>query len=288
MTVRRMILCMVLIIAIPLWAEAGFSRTEIELIANKLEGADIPSEFVYRTLADERLEKLDIVVSRNVFNQESQRDYESFTNGYSLHVARRFYKKWHSKLTQASQRFQVDPHVIVAILLVETAFGQFPGQFPVISVYASMVLAYEELRLEQQEIGIPPALSEQDAYFEKRLKTKATWALEELRSILLMGSLKNIDILNLRGSYAGAFGVPQFIPSSYLSWGYDGNHDGHVDLFQIPDAIYSVANYLSEHGWKGTELTRAENYEAVLGYNYSRIYADTVIQVAGKLKKKTL
>ncbi|MBF0240622.1 MAG: hypothetical protein HQM12_23220, partial [SAR324 cluster bacterium] len=42
------------------------------------------------------------VVSRNVFNQESQRDYESFTNGYSMHVANRFYKKWHSKLTQAS------------------------------------------------------------------------------------------------------------------------------------------------------------------------------------------
>ena len=85
-----------------------------------------------------------------------------------------------------------------------------------------------------------------------------------------------------RGSYAGAFGMPQFIPSSYLRWGADGNRDGRVYLNQIPDALFSVAAYLKAHGW--TEDADVEQMRrSVWEYNHSPEYVEAIFAVCRAL-----
>ena len=86
-----------------------------------------------------------------------------------------------------------------------------------------------------------------------------------------------------KGSYAGAFGIPQFLPTSYLKWGIDSDNSGSVNLYWYPDAIYSVANYLREHGWK-PGLSQEKQEKVIWEYNHSKTYVDTVLKAARKLK----
>ncbi|HPU23830.1 MAG TPA: lytic transglycosylase domain-containing protein, partial [Candidatus Kapabacteria bacterium] len=86
-----------------------------------------------------------------------------------------------------------------------------------------------------------------------------------------------IPIGDIYGSWAGAFGIPQFLPSSYVKYAIDGNNDGVVDLFNLSDAVFSVANYLKSHGW-GEMLS--EQRKAIFAYNNSTAYVDAVMKLA--------
>jgi membrane-bound lytic murein transglycosylase B len=101
-----------------------------------------------------------------------------------------------------------------------------------------------------------------------------------LVALLSMHDLQRVDDLyNIRGSYAGAFGMPQFLPSSYLSWAVDGNQDRRIDLNDPSDAIASIANFLKVHGWK-KKGSLEENMRAVWEYNHSQHYVNTIFAVA--------
>jgi membrane-bound lytic murein transglycosylase B len=86
------------------------------------------------------------------------------------------------------------------------------------------------------------------------------------------------------GSFAGALGISQFIPSSVLRFAQDGNKDGQINLFDHEDAIMSIAYYLKQHGWK-PGLSRNEQFRIVLTYNHSEYYAETILKVAERLSE---
>ena len=96
-----------------------------------------------------------------------------------------------------------------------------------------------------------------------------------------MYTMSSVPIFDLKGSWAGAFGICQFLPSSYLNWAVDGNDDGNINLYEMDDAIFSVANYLINHGWSEQP---EDQKKAVFTYNNSSDYVDAVIQLAAKLK----
>ena len=77
-------------------------------------------------------------------------------------------------------------------------------------------------------------------------------------------------------------GYCQFMPSNALRLGVDGNGDARVDLFDHTDAIFSVGNYLQHHGWQ-SGMTRKQQYRVILKYNYSRPYAQTILEIADQL-----
>ena len=89
--------------------------------------------------------------------------------------------------------------------------------------------------------------------------------------------------MSIRGSYAGAIGIPQFMPSNIISLGVDGDKNGRVDLFNHPDAILSVANYLHRYGWK-PGLDKEKAYRVLFYYNHSKYYVNTLLQIAKRLK----
>ena len=88
--------------------------------------------------------------------------------------------------------------------------------------------------------------------------------------------------MGVTGSYAGAMGISQFMPSNALKLARDGNGDGRTDLFDHADAISSVASYLKHYGWR-PDQSEKQAYKVLLRYNYSRYYANTILKVAGLL-----
>jgi membrane-bound lytic murein transglycosylase B len=95
---------------------------------------------------------------------------------------------------------------------------------------------------------------------------------------------RGIDPLSIRGSGSGAFGLPQFLPSSYLRFGVDGNGDGRVSLYDPADAIASAANYLARHGWR-PGIAHTQQRQVIWTYNHSDPYIDTVLTIAAQIEQ---
>ncbi len=139
---------------------------------------------------------------------------------------REFIDKHRALLERASDAYGVPVNVIAAIIGVETFYGRITGKYGVLESLATLAFNY------------PPR-----AKFFKR----------ELTEFLVLSSTEEWDTLNVRGSYAGAMGIPQFISSSYRQYAVDFDGDGRRDLFNsTADVVGSVANYLSVHGWVET------------------------------------
>ena len=135
-----------------------------------------------------------------------------------------FWNKYRSALQRAEQTYKVDAAIIVAIIGVETLYGRNKGSWRVIDALATLGFDYPR----------------RGKFFQK-----------ELEEYLLLAKEERVDPFSLKGSYAGAMGWGQFIPSSYRAYAVDFDGDGRRDLLTNPvDAIGSVANYFSEHGWK--------------------------------------
>lgn len=135
-------------------------------------------------------------------------------------------------LDQASVRSGVAPEYLAAILGVETYYGRLTGSYRVLDALATLAFDY-------------PA--------------RAKFFRDELEQFLLLTRDSGIDPLSVKGSYAGAMGAPQFMPSNYRRFAVDADADGHVDLWaNWPDVCASVGNYFKEHGWNSGEPVLSE------------------------------
>ena len=135
-----------------------------------------------------------------------------------------FLKEHHQTLQRAEKEFGVPAEIITAIIGVETYYGRMSGKTPVFDSLVTLAFDY------------PP---------------RSRFFRSELEQYLLLTREENVDVKAIRGSYAGAMGMPQFISSSYRHYAIDFDGDGKRDLWNnTEDAIGSVANYFKVHGWK--------------------------------------
>lgn len=135
----------------------------------------------------------------------------------------RFWREHARELARAEAEYGVPAEIIVGIIGVETIYGRHTGRFGTFGALTTLAFDY------------PP---------------RAPLFRGELEQLLLLARDERRDPLGYRGSFAGAFGLPQFLPSSLRRWGVDFDGDGRVDLMDPADAIGSVANFLKEHGWE--------------------------------------
>jgi membrane-bound lytic murein transglycosylase B len=139
-----------------------------------------------------------------------------------------FWRSNEATLQRAESQFGVPASVIAGVLGVETIYGRNTGNFRVLDVLTTLSLDF------------PKGRSDRSAFFKT-----------ELGQYLVLCREQGVDPTSMLGSYAGAIGLPQFMPSSIRRWAVDFDGDGHIDLANSPaDAIGSVANYLREHGWQ--------------------------------------
>ena len=119
--------------------------------------------------------------------------------------------------------------------------------------------------------------------YEKWARKKSNWAYSELKAFLKYTARETIDPVTVSGSYAGALGIAQFMPSSILAYAKDGNSDGRIDLFNHADAITSIASYLKHFGWH-TGIDKKGAKKVIYRYNNSKYYVDAVLKVSALLK----
>jgi|TARA_B110000459_G_scaffold80801_1_gene90833 membrane-bound lytic murein transglycosylase B len=156
----------------------------------------------------------------------------------------KFWLENFNTLARASKEYNVAPEVIVAIIGVETSYGRNKGNYRVIDALATLSFDYPK----------------RSVFFTKQLE-----------NFLLLCVEQNQDPLTLKGSYAGAMGYGQFIPSSYRSYAVDFDGDGFSDIWNNKtDAIGSVANYFSRHGWKVGE-------EVIVPASFSKDYDSSLV-----------
>lgn len=168
-----------------------------------------------------------------------------FVNPERVQGGVRFWNAYGESLAKAGRDFGVPEELIVAIIGIETQYGKNTGSFRVLDALATLAFDY------------PP---------------RANTFRAELEHYLLLTREESIGPLKAKGSYAGAMGIAQFMPGSYRNYAVDFDGDGRRDLFRnFADAVGSVANYLSRHGWRHNQPTvvRARvtgvHYETMLG-----------------------
>jgi membrane-bound lytic murein transglycosylase B len=122
-------------------------------------------------------------------------------------------------------------------------------------------------------------------WLERRIAQKAQWAYHECKALLTYAQQSGKDPLDIPGSFYGAIGIAQFMPTQALRYGVDGNQDGVVDLFVLEDALFSMGNYLRANGWQGPMQSQRKQRRVIYNYNHSRIYVNTVMAVADYLKE---
>jgi membrane-bound lytic murein transglycosylase B len=229
---------------------------------------------------------LEKMVKINVTGFLKKADYSHNYNAMSMRATREFFAENADLLRRVQDSTGVPSQVITAILWVETKFGTVLGTYNVVSVYASLAAAAEPQNIEANKqayrstVFSPDSLNRLDSMVETRARRKANWAIDQLMALKSMQDRLPFPITDLRGSWAGAFGWPQFIPSSFMSWAVDGNGDGKVSLFDKEDAMASVGNYLKVNGW-GEKQSQQE--AAVYHYNNSKDYVQCVLTLAEKI-----
>ena len=135
-----------------------------------------------------------------------------------------FWNKHAEALARAEQEYGVPAEVIVSIIGVETFYGGNTGSWRVLDALSTLCFDY------------PP---------------RAEFFCQQLREFLILAREQQIDPLTVKGSYAGAMGLPQFMPSSFRAYAVDFDGDGHINIWSNPtDAIGSVASYFKRHGWQ--------------------------------------
>ena len=153
-----------------------------------------------------------------------QRYRERFVNDRRIRNGLRFWQDNGAELTRAEAIYGVPPEIITAIIGIETEYGRNMGKFGVLEALATLAFDY------------PP---------------RAAFFRSELEQFLLMARENGVNPLDIKGSYAGAIGIPQFMPSSQRHYAVDFDGDDRIDLRRsTTDAIGSVARFLNIHGWQ--------------------------------------
>lgn len=172
-----------------------------------------------------------------------------------------FWDKYARELERARKIYGVPEEIIVAIIGIETSYGTAVGNYRIMD--ALTTLAFD---------------------FPRR----ADYFREELENYLLLAREQRFDLLDIKGSYAGAIGIPQFMPGSYRRYAVDFDNDGKIDLpGSAADAIGSVGNYLREHGWEADKpiavraQARSESLQEFLVTDIEPLYSVRRLREAG-------
>nr|WP_256212013.1 lytic murein transglycosylase B [Nitrosomonas eutropha] len=184
-----------------------------------------------------------------------------FVNMQRIRGGINFWNKHASELEQARKIYGVPEEIIVAIIGIETAYGSSTGTYRILD--ALTTLAFD---------------------FPRR----ADYFREELEQYLLLAREQKFGLLDIKGSYAGAIGIPQFMPGSYRRYAVDFNHDGKIDLSgSAADAIGSIGNYLKEYGWEAGKpiavraRIRSENFQKFLDAGIEPLHSVKKLREAG-------
>lgn len=258
-----------------------------EYASEKLRTAGITEEFLQLVLSHYREEERAKVIDLNVlgFLRSSKATGKEKIPGWELQRVEKFIRAHQREFSAVEKRYPVPKEVIASLLWVETRHGKDLGNFHVASSLFSLVEAdyptIVDLTLDaarKKTTELTPVLEQKVL---ERSKTKSNWAVTELVALQEVHRRGLKDATKLTGSFSGAFGMAQFLPSSYLTWAK--GRKSEPNLFKADDSILSVANYLAAQGWQKKDKSTQE--AALFHYNRDRAYVTRILRMSNCLKR---
>ena len=225
------------VMASPVFAVSLEKYPQLAELADRLDGTKgLEREQMKEWFREAKIQSKIIDAMNRPAEGLSWHRYQSlFVNPASINGGIQFLKQHADILFRAEERFGVPAEIIVAIIGIETRYGKVLGSLRVLDSLVTLSVEYPR---------------------------RSKFFSSELEHFMQLSAEQGLDPSSVRGSYAGAMGIPQFMPSSYRSYAVDFDGDGRADLLNsVADAIGSAANYLARHHWRPGEaiVTRVLN-----------------------------
>jgi membrane-bound lytic murein transglycosylase B len=258
--------------------DRGWGWLKARLVAD-----GVPRQQVDRAFADPRVPAFDGITFSPYPPKEGGHMYRDFLGPFGTQQAIRCRADWGPVLERAERRYGVPASVCAAIMTVETRCGRNTGRSVVLYRVARLAMAAEPSNFQR---NVRKWGGDDDPEIARRLRARASYLDDtfypEVKAVFEIARREGIDPVGITGSGAGAFGYPQFLPTSYLLHGADGDGDGRISLYDPADAAASCANYLARHGWR-RGLSQQEQRAVIWRYNRSDAYIDTVLTLARRI-----
>ena len=228
-----------------------------ELVSKEL-GRAVPISFIQEAFSHEKLEIHKIIVERfaKPYEKKPWTEYKKiFVKESRVVAGAKFYSENRSLIERVSSKYGVDPFVIVTIAGVESNYGVHHSQYSVFNALYSQI---------------------------HEIPRRSKWATRELAEFIKYCYNDKLDPQEIGGSYAGAFGYGQFIPSSFTRYSVDFNENGVREPYSWPDVLGSIANYLRMNGYKKNSNDYRKGgdiYKSVYAYNHADNYVMRDVQV---------
>jgi membrane-bound lytic murein transglycosylase B len=288
--VMRVLVCLILGFASSSWAQSILNvHPDAQWLRQELKTMKLPSGFVAEAMRDYQQDSFEPVLRLNLLGFLKPPSHMDLVTPEAVTEASRFLKKNKKEFAQAQTQYQVSPDVISALLWVETRHGDNVGQYHTLSVFLHLMQAdraanrkqLTRMAIEENKTLKDYSAKELRKLMAERTQRKAKWARDEIRALAGIFKKGQLNLRTLRGSYAGAFGLSQFLPSSYRDYAKATRTKVHPNLMKPGDAILSVAHYLSKHGWKNQKSKY--KISALMTYNNSRDYADSILEISRRV-----
>ena len=235
-----------------------------ELVSEELDRA-VPISFIQEAFSHEKLEIHKIIVEKfaKPYEKKPWTEYKKiFVKESRVVAGAKFYSENRSLIERVSSRYGVDPFVIVTIAGVESNYGVHHSQYSVFNALYSQI---------------------------HEIPRRSKWATRELAEFIKYCYNDKIDPQEIGGSYAGAFGYGQFIPSSFTRYSVDFNENGVREPYSWPDVLGSIANYLRMNGYKKNSNDYQKDgdiYKSVYAYNHADNYVMAVLELTERIRER--
>ncbi|MCS5615130.1 MAG: lytic murein transglycosylase [Candidatus Marinimicrobia bacterium] len=228
-----------------------------------LEDKDVPKDYIVNTFLDSGIKIHSKIIDsfNNPYEKKNWDVYRKiFMTDKRLLGGIKFFKENSKLVMQVSDSMRVDPYLLVSLIGIESNYGKHYGQYTVFNALYTLI---------------------------HQLPRKVKWASRELAEFILLCHGNKIEPHSIYGSYAGAFGFGQFIPSSFNNYAidFDGDSVRHHD--EWPDVLGSIANYLLKNGYKSDNddySKGSRNWKSVFAYNHSNNYVGVVMELRQEIK----
>jgi membrane-bound lytic murein transglycosylase B len=222
----------------------------------------------------------------SVYPKEPSSIYANFNKPRFEEMGAAFIRANQASFNEVERTLKVPAEVVTAILVIESQLGKNTGR---------EIIAY---RLSRLASANAPENLENNYRLQKKKHPKVTFEqikrrgryleqtfLPEIPALLAIAKKNQVDPLSITGSSAGAFGLPQFLPSAFIRHSRDGDNDGIVSLHDEQDALWSTANYLANFGFRAN-IPVQEKRSIIWRYNKSKAYIDAVLKLSQGIKSR--
>lgn len=232
------------------------------------------------------LDKIRFFAAPDSVKQQKQQhiDYVPIlVNDTTLKEGFRFFDKYKDTIMKAYSKYNVKPEDIIAVINWESKFGKYKGEYSVYKVFVGHLFHISEMEKQfYVEGGYDKKNTMPRDKALSRIEKLKKGAAQNLAALLKLSIKKNFNPYEIKGSWSGAIGIPQFMPSSMI-YAADGDGDGEIDLNNMHDAIFSVANFLYEHSY----TTKGSKY-SLTKYNPEEMYVRGVSLYSSRIMEEGL